>query len=366
MPEQRYPADTSGGAQFSPRVSDELFNPPPANPYEPINLDNSQERRPPATYYEQCQFLKLDDRYTVSDRIKLESIRNITNEPYKQLEGGTIQIDKNVDLTNQRQFVSLFATKTTQKKIQEAIDTEFEEFVPNIADPADFLARKIAGLESDVAELLGQTRVDSTTIDRLRQQIAELQAQLDLARRPPDFINEVPDIVTASGGLFSDRTGLPGAPNAPRIGNMLLSKNRTAKLMILVGTVTDITGATSTRARLQVYLGEFDGTGSPLPGTVQSLGFSIISNPGITFNDDSIVALRWSNQNLNWSFFRYSRSAGINGGAITQRELWSTSDFTGPANAPVFRGNSSVQITDAGIIQIANDGIPLWSSYNRS
>ena len=225
MSEQRYPADTSGGAQFSPRVSDELFNPPLANPYELINLDNIQERRPPATYYEQCQFLKLDDRYTVSDRIKLESIRNITNEPYKQLEGGTVQIDKNVDLTNQRQFVSLFATKTTYKKIQEAIDTKFEEFVPNIADPADFLARKIAGLESDVAELLGQTRVDSTTIDRLRQQIAELQAQLDLARRPPEFINEVPDIVTAGGGLYSDRTGSPRAPGAPRIGNMLLSKN---------------------------------------------------------------------------------------------------------------------------------------------
>jgi hypothetical protein len=362
MPEQRYPADTSGGAQFSPRVSDELFNPPPANPYEPINLDNSQERRPPATYYEQCQFLKLDDRYTVSDRIKLESIRNITNEPYKQLEGGTVQIDKNVDLVNQRQFVSLFATKTTYKKIQEAIDTEFEEFVAPAPDIIPSLTKAIQDLESDVAELLAQTRVDSTTIDRLRQQIAELQAQLDLARRPPDFINEVPDIVTAGGGLYSDRTGLPGAPNAPRIGNMLLSKNRTAKLMILLGTVTDITGAIRTRARLQVYLGEFDEKGSPLPGTVQTLGFSIISNPDITFGPDAVVALRWSNRNLNWSFFRYDRTLGEE---ASSRELWSTSDFTGPANAPVFRGNSSVQITDAGIIQIANDGIPLWSSYNR-
>ena len=94
------------------------------------------------------------------------------------------------------------------------------------------MTKAIQDLESDVAELLAQTRVDSTTIDRLRQQIAELQAQLDLSRRPPDFINEVPDIVTAGGGLYSDRTGLPGAPNAPRIGNMLLSKNRTDEIIV--------------------------------------------------------------------------------------------------------------------------------------
>lgn len=359
MSQQRYPdSNTGGNASFSPRVGNEIFNPSPGDPYQIIDLDSDTTRRPPATYYEQCQFFKLDERYTISDRIKLESVRNIINEPYKKLDSGTIQIDKNLDLTNQRQFVSLFATKTTYKKIREAIDTEFEEFVAPKADVVPPLVKAISDLELDVAELLAQTRVDTTTIARLRQQIADLQAQLDLERRPPDLINAVPDIVTAGGGLFSDRTGQPGALGAPRIGNMLLSKNRTAKLMILLGPVSDITGTTRIRARLQVYLGEFDEIGNPLPGTIQTLGFSIISGSDLVFDPnrtDEVVALQWSNARLRWEFFVVG----------TNRQIWSTSDFTGPANAPVFRGDSSVQITDAGIIQIANDGIPLWSSYNR-
>ena len=160
--------------------------------------------------------------------IKPSDVKNIKHTTFERNSIGTVVIDKNKDLSNYKQLISLSTSKTSQKKFNQVIDIAFEDFpLADNGNALQFLLTKIDQLEQDRANALANRDVDRNQITALNNQIETLRAQIANQNKP--LVNEVPDTLTAGNFLWSDRNGEPGAPGYPKIENKLLSKNRKAK-----------------------------------------------------------------------------------------------------------------------------------------
>lgn len=151
-------------------------------------------------------------------------INNIKFRPYTQTNTGIIQIDKNKDLSNYRNFFSLATSKPSQIKFDQVIDIEFKEF--------------ITLPKEDILEIENE---------QLRNQIGLLQQRT--------IINLVPDTLSINSRLYSDRKGNLGDPAYPKIEDRLLSKNRTA-----IAVMQD-------DGNFVIYRGTFNARGQQIAGT---------------------------------------------------------------------------------------------------
>lgn len=188
---------------------------------------------------------------------------------YTRTDSGTTIIDKNHDLTYERTLLSLNTVRPSQTNFDQVINTEFQEFVNKPTNNGmAFLQAKIAELESERARLLAERSLDASRLDSLKQQIIELQNQLSKIPDATVTQNEVSDTLNANESIFSDRTGLPGAPGAPVIQNKLLSKNRKSIAVI------------QTDGNFAIYRGEFDSFGNLTSDTEPEVVFGRGWNDG--------------------------------------------------------------------------------------
>jgi hypothetical protein len=108
-----------------------------------------------------------------------KEVNSFKYTPYNTNSTGQIVIDKNINLTGSRKFVSLVTTKTSQSKFNQIVDISFSEFiVKNTGAALDFLQAKINAYETERTKLLSEKDIDKQKIDALNSQIANLQAQL--------------------------------------------------------------------------------------------------------------------------------------------------------------------------------------------
>lgn len=160
--------------------------------------------------------------------INPSEVKNIKHTTFERNSTGTVIIDKNKDISNYKQLISLSTSKTSQKKFNQVIDIAFEDFpLADNGNALQFLLTKIDQLEQDRANALAARDVDRSQIDALNNQINTLKTQLENTSNQVSS-NEVPDTLFNGAFLWSDRTGEPGMPAYPKIENKLLSKNRKA------------------------------------------------------------------------------------------------------------------------------------------
>ena len=211
--------------------------------------------------------IKFDRWKILSGEIVPEKVVPIKYQPYdKNAKGATI-VDLNVaTLDNSKKLLSLHTGKTSQIKFNQVIDTSFQDFPIQENDNAIVLLQtRLNALLAEKNSLLSDRDSNrdkitdlNTIIDDLRRQLQDALNEFAKYKSAPGagiLINEIPDsIAIGFDGIFlySDRTGMPGAPGAPIIQNQLLSKNRKAKLII------------QDDGNLVISRGDFDGKGNPI------------------------------------------------------------------------------------------------------
>lgn len=140
----------------------------------------------------------------------------------------------------------------------------------------------------------------------------------------PTTGNRVTDTLNAGSILYSDRTGLPGAPTAPAIQNKLLSKNRKAVAII------------QPDGNFAVYIGNFDESGNTIPAGSEVTVFSAF---GYNTDNKSPAAVKVyveNGKNGRLEVFRISPSQGT---------------------PPRTYQSDIVQLTDAARLILTDDGI---------
>ena len=189
---------------------------------------------------------------------------NITT--YEKNSEGTIIIDKNKDLSNQKMLISLNTTKISNTKFKQIIDIEFQDFVIKADTSLLFLESQLASLQSLAQQNRNSKKVDKDKIKQLLAQIALLEKQIaDLKA----MLNNVPDSIAYGTALYSDGAG---------IGNMLLSKHRRAR------------GVVNENGTFKVTLGNYDKDGKLIDG-VEKVTFDTYKAPGEVVNNISAYAL---------------------------------------------------------------------------
>lgn len=221
------------------------------------------------TTYELHEF---DPDRTFTGEINPEAISSVKFLEYQSNEIGTKIIDKNKDLSTTRRLISLQTKKITQSKFDRVINTDFEEFVDDPIDETLPFRQRIEELEIELAGLLAAQSSDLARIQNLSNQINSLEEQIELVRSSVS-LNDVPDTLTANSKLYSDRTGLIGAPGYPMIQNRLLSRNRKALALL------------RTDGILSIYTGQFDSLGNSLPNVprklIKSFGRNYVGEQGV-------------------------------------------------------------------------------------
>ena len=302
---------------------------------------------------------EFDHNNIVSKKAKPDLVVSTNYTPYTENESGLVVIDKNSDLTFQRNLISLTTTRPTQLNVERVIDIDFQEFVPRTSDTvSSFLQAKINDLEAERARLLSEKSLDAERLESLKAQIRSLQNQL-LAK--PDTTvteNEVPDTLTANGILYSDRTGLPGAPAAPLIQNKLLSKNRKAVAVM------------QTDGNFAIYKGEFDTQGNQISGTNTEVVFGKGWNSGATepsymrLTVDDVDAIKVSSSQERGAYIEVgSAQSGrfvVSSGPSTVGPRY-TSDVIPVQENSVFK----VVLDDNGILNMYDRATLVWTSFGK-
>ena len=185
---------------------------------------------------------------------------------YEKNSEGTIIIDKNKDLSNQKMLISLNTTKISNTKFKQIIDIEFQDFVIKADTSLLFLESQLASLQALAQQNRNSKKVDKDKIKQLLAQIALLEKQIaDLKA----MLNNVPDSIAYGTALYSDGSG---------IGNMLLSKHRRAR------------GVVNENGTFKVTLGNYDKDGKLIDG-VEKVTFNTYKAPGEVLNNISAYAL---------------------------------------------------------------------------
>ena len=185
---------------------------------------------------------------------------------YEKNSEGTIIIDKNKDLSNQKMLISLNTTKISNTKFKQIIDIEFQDFVIKADTSLLFLESQLASLQALAQQNRNSKKVDKDKIKQLLAQIALLEKQIaDLKA----MLNNVPDSIAYGTALYSDGSG---------IGNMLLSKHRRAR------------GVVNENGTFKVTLGNYDKDGKLIDG-VEKVTFDTYKAPGEVLNNISAYAL---------------------------------------------------------------------------
>lgn len=174
---------------------------------------------------------ELDPDKLVTGELDPNKIEPIKFQPFEKNSKGMTIIDKNKDLTNSKNFISLYASKPSQQKFNQVVDIEFADFVEKETNPLSFVQNKMTALESTKSQLQASKNSDASKIAQLQEQIKNLE-ELLVSVGDAQSPNEVPDSLFSGAYLWADRTGDVGAPAYPRIENKLLSKNRRAVAVI--------------------------------------------------------------------------------------------------------------------------------------
>ena len=198
----------------------------------------SEVLKPSSRPYE---LIEYNSDKLITKEINPELVASNVNSPYEKNSSGTIIIDKNKDLTKRKMLISLTATKISNAKFNEIIDTEFQDFVEAVDLSQNFLSSQINGMQIKAASDAADKKVLEAKILGLLNQNEALKAASALTKVN---INTVPDSISYGTDLNADKSG---------IGNMLLSKNKKARAVI-------------TNTSFKVTLGNYDHTGKLLDG----------------------------------------------------------------------------------------------------
>ena len=280
----------------------------------------------PNRIYELHEF---DPDGIVTGKIKPDQIDPILYKPFDRSSNGTVLIDKNKDLTNQKTLISLNVSKTSNVKFNQIIDATIQEFTEDLDSTLAFLENKVASLESGTQ----RSRADKAA---LAAQIAELNAQIDSLREQlalavdPGRNNIVSDTLAAGGELISIEDGTNGRP----VKNILLSRNRMAK------------GKIQGDGNFVIFTGNYDFNGNPIgpENIVWSRGFD---------NKQDLAPSR---------FMVFKLSGGGNGSLETVR-VDGTNYFRTWFVGDKLTSKARVQLTDAGILNLYDGPNVIWSSY---
>lgn len=198
----------------------------------------SEVLKPSSRPYE---LIEYNSDKLITKEINPELVASNVNSPYEKNSSGTIIIDKNKDLTKRKMLISLTATKISNAKFNEIIDTEFQDFVEAVDLSQNFLSSQINGMQIKAASDAADKKVLEAKILGLLNQNEALKAASALSKVN---INTAPDSISYGTDLNADNSG---------IGNMLLSKNKKARAVI-------------TNTSFKVTLGNYDHTGKLLDG----------------------------------------------------------------------------------------------------
>lgn len=324
------PQIDSSGNPFSP-VGGEYSTSNSATAFTGVAIAPAKVAAPkpaPDRIYELHEF---DPDGIVTGEINPDQIDPLLYKPFDKSSNGTVLIDKNKDLTNQKTLISLNVSKTSNVKFNQVIDATIQEFTEDLDSTIAFLENKVASLESGTQ----RNRVDKAAlaaqIAELNAQIASLRDQLALAVDPGKN-NIVSDTLVAGSQLISDQDG----SNGNRVRNILLSRNRMAK------------GKMQGDGNFVIFTGNYDYNGNPI-------------------GEESIV---WSKgfdgkQDGPGRFMVFKLSGGGSGKLETLRvdynspvvyiSTWSVGDR--------LTSKARVQLTDSGILNLYDGPNVIWSSY---
>ena len=87
---------------------------------------------------------------------------------YEKNSEGTIIIDKNKDLSNQKMLISLNTTKISNTKFNQIIDTEFQDFILKADTSLLFLESKLAALQALDQQNRTSKKVNTDKIKQLQ------------------------------------------------------------------------------------------------------------------------------------------------------------------------------------------------------
>jgi hypothetical protein len=280
----------------------------------------------PDRIYELHEF---DPDGIVTGKINPDQIDPLLYKPVDRSSNGTVLIDKNKDLTNQKTLISLNVSKTSNVKFNQVIDATIQEFTEDLDSTISFLENKVASLESGTQRNRADKAALAAQIAELNAQIASLRDQLALAV-DPGRNNIVSDTLAAGGELISIEDGTNGRP----VKNILLSRNRMAK------------GKMQGDGNFVIFTGNYDFNGNPIgpENIVWGRGFD---------NKQDLAPSR---------FMVFKLSGGGNGSLETVR-VDGTNFFRTWFVGDRLTSKARVQLTDAGILNLYDGPNVIWSSY---
>lgn len=325
-----YQIDNSGQA-VSARVPDQTISTQVPEAFKVIEVPPAKTLAPkpaPDRIYELYEF---DPDKIVTGEINPDQIDPLLYVTFERNDKGTVIIDKNKDLTNQKTLINLNVSKTSTVKFNQVIDAVIQEFTEDLDSTLAFLENKVASLESSTQRNRADKASLTTQIDELNAQIASLRDQLALAVDPGKN-NIVSDTLAAGGELHSDRNGFDGG----RVENILLSRNRMAK------------GIIQGDGNFKILTGNYDYNGNPM-------------------GEESIVWAKGydGKQDGPGRFMVFKLSGGGSGKLETLRVdynspvVYSTTWFVGGS----ITSKARVQLTDSGILNLYDGPNVIWSSY---
>jgi len=287
---------------------------------------------------------EFDPTKLTTKEIDPKVITPINYKPYEKNSLGSAIIDKNKDLSSFRSLINLYTTKYPTSKFNEIIDSEFVEFaVPVIDNSLELAQNQIALIQSELNGALSKQTVDEKQIADLLERIRLLNEQINDLQDTTSK-NLIPDTLAVGGFLYSDRTGLPGAPEYPKSQNSLLSANRMAKAII------------QSDGNFVVETGEFTFDGSQLSSKAVTFARGYNPEPrGVYFVTvegglNARLASKFSVGRLR------SDLAPTNG----YRNNWSSPSFSTASTA------IRLVLDDSGILNLYDDKTIIWSSYGQS
>jgi hypothetical protein len=272
---------------------------------------------------------EFDPDKIVTGEINPDQIDPLLYKPFDRSSNGTILIDKNKDLTNQKTLISLNVSKTSNVKFNQVIDATIQEFTEDLDSTIAFLENKVASLESGTQRNRADKAALAAQIAELNAQIASLRDQLALAV-DPGRNNIVSDTLAAGGELISIEDGTNGRP----VKNILLSRNRMAK------------GKIQGDGNFVIFTGNYDFNGNPIgpENIVWGRGFD---------NKQDLAPSR---------FMVFKLSGGGNGSLETVR-VDGTNFFRTWFVGDRLTSKARVQLTDSGILNLYDGPNVIWSSY---
>ena len=206
---------------------------------------------------------------------------------YEKNSEGTIIIDKNKDLSNQKMLISLNTTKISNTKFNQIIDTEFQDFILKADTSLLFLESKLAALQALDQQNRTSKKVNTDKIKQLQEQIVLLENQIIELRK---LGNNLPDSISYGTALQSNVTGLEG---------ILLSKGRKAKARF------DANGS------FKVTLGNYDKNAQLIDGT-EKVSYTPVYAGNIathTLTDDEARQYLINNPDITTYMYSYTNES---------------------------------------------------------